>query len=49
MSVSAADFAASSLDDTGVPVPATGATKDRIDAQWDNVRECAGLSAVPPA
>ncbi len=46
--VTAANFAASHLDDTGVPVPATGAQLDRIDAEWDEVRGCADLSALPP-
>jgi hypothetical protein len=43
-----ADFAPAHLDDTGVPVPATGAQADRINAQWDTVRQCADLSAAPP-
>ena len=46
--VTTASFAASHLDGTGVPVPATGAQLDRIDAQWDEVRGCADLSALPP-
>ena len=41
-------FAAAHLDDTGVPVPATGAEKVRIDADWEAARECAGLGATPP-
>lgn len=43
-----ADFAPSHLDDTGVPVPATGAEAERIDRQWERVRRCAGLAAEPP-
>lgn len=43
-----ADFAPAHLDDTGVPVPATGAQAQRIDEQWDRVRQCAGLAAEPP-
>jgi len=43
-----ARFAPSHLDDTGVPVPATGAQADRINAQWEQVRECADLTATPP-
>ena len=46
--VVAATFAPSHLDDTGVPVPATGAEADRINAQWEQVRECADLAATPP-
>jgi poly-gamma-glutamate synthesis protein (capsule biosynthesis protein) len=45
--VVAATFAPSHLDDTGVPVPATGAEADRINAQWEQVRECADLAATP--
>ena len=45
--VIAASFAPAHLDDTGVPVPATGAQKDRIDADWERDRECADLSATP--
>ena len=43
-----ATFAPSHLDDTGVPVPATGAEADRITAQWEQVRRCADLAAAPP-
>lgn len=43
-----ATFSPSHLDDTGVPVPATGAQADRINAQWEQVRECADLAATPP-
>ena len=43
-----ADFAPAHLDDTGVPVPATGAVADRIDQQWERVRTCADLAAEPP-
>jgi len=43
-----ADFAPSRLDDTGVPVPATGAEAARIDEQWDRVRRCTDLAAEPP-
>lgn len=42
-------FAPSHLDDTGVPVPATGTTKTRIMAEWEADRQCANLSATPPA
>lgn len=41
-------FAPSQLDDTGVPVPSTGAEKRRIDAEWKADRRCSGLSAHPP-
>jgi poly-gamma-glutamate synthesis protein (capsule biosynthesis protein) len=40
-------FAPAHLDDSGVPVPATGATAARIDAEWERDRECADLSATP--
>jgi poly-gamma-glutamate synthesis protein (capsule biosynthesis protein) len=43
-----AHFAASHLDNRGVPMPATGATKSRIDAEWNTDRGCANLSAHPP-
>jgi len=46
--VVASDFAPSQLDDTGVPVPATGAQQARIRAEWDQVRGCADLSGEPP-
>jgi hypothetical protein len=41
-------FAPSHLDDRGVPVPATGATKRRIDAAWNADRQCADLAATAP-
>lgn len=44
-----AHFAAAHLDDRGVPVPATGTMKQRIDTEWSARRHCAGLSATPPA
>jgi hypothetical protein len=44
-----AHFAAAHLDDRGVPLPATGATKARIDAEWAADRGCANLSARPPS
>ena len=47
-SVVAAHFAAAHLDDTGVPVPAAGAQKQRIDAQWGQVRQCSGLLGRRP-
>ncbi|MTD15796.1 CapA family protein [Nakamurella sp. YIM 132087] len=46
--VTAASFAPAHLDDAGIPVPATGATRERILQQWDDDRECAGLAAAPP-
>jgi poly-gamma-glutamate synthesis protein (capsule biosynthesis protein) len=46
--VIAADFAPSHLDDRGVPMPATGAEKRRIDAEWKADRRCTDLSARPP-
>lgn len=47
-SVIRSQFAASHLDQRGVPVPATGPTKARIDAEWNADRGCAGLAARPP-
>jgi hypothetical protein len=46
--VTHARFAPSHLDDGGVPVPATVAQADRINAQWVYARDCANLSATPP-
>jgi poly-gamma-glutamate synthesis protein (capsule biosynthesis protein) len=46
--VTRAQFAASHLDDRGVPMPATGAEKQRIDAEWNSDRQCTDLSARPP-
>jgi hypothetical protein len=46
--VTDAHFAPSHLDDTGVPVPATGADAERIGEQWQTVRACAELSDSPP-
>ena len=41
-------FAPAHLDDRGVPVPATGGEAARINAEWTQARECAGLAAAPP-
>jgi poly-gamma-glutamate synthesis protein (capsule biosynthesis protein) len=41
-------FAPSHLDDRGVPLPATGAEKRRIMAEWNGDRSCTGLRATPP-
>jgi poly-gamma-glutamate synthesis protein (capsule biosynthesis protein) len=46
--VTGAHFAPSHLDHRGVPVPATGAQKRRILAQWRRDRGCTGLAAHPP-
>ena len=47
--VTAASFAPSHLDDTGVPVPGhRRRQRDRINAEWDEVRDCTDLSAPPP-
>jgi len=43
-----ARFAPAHLDDRGVPVPATGTAAARIDAEWEQVRQCADLAAGPP-
>ncbi|MDT4935455.1 MAG: hypothetical protein QOK11_3347 [Pseudonocardiales bacterium] len=42
-------FAPSHLDARGVPMPATGSERARIDAEWNADRGCAGLSARPTA
>jgi poly-gamma-glutamate synthesis protein (capsule biosynthesis protein) len=41
-------FAPSHLDDQGVPVPAVGAQRRRILAEWRADRRCTDLSARPP-
>ena len=41
-------FAPSHLDSRGVPLPATGAEKQHLDAEWDADRRCTDLSASPP-
>jgi poly-gamma-glutamate synthesis protein (capsule biosynthesis protein) len=41
-------FAPSHLDDRGVPMPAKGAEKRRIRAEWNGDRSCTDLSAKPP-
>jgi poly-gamma-glutamate synthesis protein (capsule biosynthesis protein) len=46
--VTAAHFLATHLDDRGVPIVATGAQRERILAEWADVRECADLLAAPP-
>jgi hypothetical protein len=46
--VTGAHFAPSHLDHRGVPVPASGAQKRRIMAEWRRDRGCTGLSARPP-
>ncbi len=45
--VTGAVFAPSRLDDRGVPMPATGASAQRILAELDQARGCAGLAAAP--
>lgn len=47
--VTAANFSPSHLDDAGIPVPATDGQRERILAQWDEVRQEADLSDTPPA
>jgi poly-gamma-glutamate synthesis protein (capsule biosynthesis protein) len=47
-SVVADSFAPAHLDSRGVPLPATGAEKQRIDAEWQADRRCTDLSAQPP-
>ena len=41
-------FAPSHLDDRGVPLPAAGAERGRILAEWRQDRGCTDLSANPP-
>lgn len=45
--VTAADFLPTHLDSRGVPLPAEGAAKERIDAAWAADRQCADLAAQP--
>jgi hypothetical protein len=47
--VTATQFDPSHLDDRGIGLPATGATKQRILAEWNRVRACASLLSTPPA
>jgi poly-gamma-glutamate synthesis protein (capsule biosynthesis protein) len=46
--VVANSFAPSHLDDRGVPLPATGAEKQRIDREWKADRQCTDLAATAP-
>ncbi len=41
-------FAPSHLDSRGVPLPATGAEKQRITAEWQADRKCTDLAATAP-
>jgi poly-gamma-glutamate synthesis protein (capsule biosynthesis protein) len=41
-------FEPSHLDSRGVPLPATGAEKQHLDAEWKADRQCTDLSATPP-
>jgi 2',3'-cyclic-nucleotide 2'-phosphodiesterase (5'-nucleotidase family) len=45
--VLSATFDPSSLDSRGIGVPATGSTRQRILAEWNQVRQCTGLAATP--
>jgi poly-gamma-glutamate synthesis protein (capsule biosynthesis protein) len=47
--VVADSFAPSHLDGRGVPMPAKGAERRRIMAEWDGDRRCTDLSAAAPA
>jgi poly-gamma-glutamate synthesis protein (capsule biosynthesis protein) len=42
-------FAPSHLDVRGVPMPARGAERRRILAEWNADRRCTDLSATPPS
>jgi poly-gamma-glutamate synthesis protein (capsule biosynthesis protein) len=46
--VVADSFAPSHLDSRGVPLPATGAEKRRITAEWEADRKCTDLAATAP-
>jgi hypothetical protein len=46
--VVADSFAPSHLDDRGVPLPAHGAERRRIMAEWNGERQCTDLSNHPP-
>ncbi|MDT4919537.1 MAG: hypothetical protein QOI15_439 [Pseudonocardiales bacterium] len=46
--VVADSFAPAHLDDRGVPLPAAGAEKRRIMAEWNGDRSCTDLTARPP-
>ena len=41
-------FAPAHLDNRGVPLPATGAEKHHIMAEWNGDRSCTDLRATPP-
>lgn len=45
--VTKSHFAPSHLDNRGVPLPAVGAEKRRITAEWNADRRCSSLSATP--
>jgi poly-gamma-glutamate synthesis protein (capsule biosynthesis protein) len=47
-SVVSDSFAPAHLDDRGVPMPATGAERTRIDAEWKADRQCTDLAATAP-
>ncbi len=47
--VTGATFLPTHLDERGVPMPATGSTLSRIQAEWAAARQCADLLAAPPA
>jgi poly-gamma-glutamate synthesis protein (capsule biosynthesis protein) len=46
--VRSAQFVPSQLDDQGISPPATGTNAQRITAEFDQARQCAGLLAAPP-
>jgi poly-gamma-glutamate synthesis protein (capsule biosynthesis protein) len=45
--VVAAELTPARIDATGAPIPATGATADRITTTFDTLRRCTGLAAEP--
>jgi poly-gamma-glutamate synthesis protein (capsule biosynthesis protein) len=46
--ITTGDFAPAQLDQRGIGVPATGATKQRILGEWEQARQCANLLPSRP-
>jgi poly-gamma-glutamate capsule biosynthesis protein CapA/YwtB (metallophosphatase superfamily) len=46
--IASADFAPSHLDERGIGLPVTGATRQRILTEWEQARQCADLLPKPP-
>ena len=47
--VVAAKLSPARIDSSGAPIPATGATADRIRTAFEDLRGCTGLNTEPPA